>query len=60
MITIEDDRVRLVLEIYIEEIKRRGGKAPKVFRFLKKFSRIGESAERKLCKNLLTRIQKGL
>ena len=49
-----------VLEIYIEEIKRRGGKAPKVFRFLKKFSRIGESAERKLCKNLLTRIQKGL
>lgn len=49
-----------VLEIYIEEIKRRGGKAPKVFRFLKKFSRIGEPAERKLCKNLLARIQKGL
>jgi hypothetical protein len=49
-----------VLEIYIEEVKRRGGKAPKVFRFLKKFSRIGESEERKLCKNLLARIKKGL
>ncbi len=48
------------LEIYVEEVKRRGGKAPKVFRFLKKFSRIGESEERKLCKNLLARIKKGL
>jgi hypothetical protein len=49
-----------VLEIYIEEIKRRGGKAPKVFRFLSKFSREGEPTERKLCKNLLDRIKKGL
>ena len=49
-----------VLDIYIEEVKRRGGKAPKVFRFLKKFSRIGEAEERKLCKNLLARIKKDL
>jgi len=48
------------LEIYIEEVKRRGGKAPKVFRFLKKFSKIGEPEERKLCKNLLARIKKGI
>lgn len=48
------------LEIYIEEVKRRGGKAPKVFRFLKKFSNIGEPEERKLCKNLLARIKKGV
>lgn len=48
------------LEIYVEEVKRRGGKAPKVFRFLKKFSRIGEPEERKLCKDLLARIQNAL
>ncbi|MFC1654746.1 hypothetical protein ACFL2F_02975 [Myxococcota bacterium] len=48
-----------VLEIYVEEVKRRG-KAPKVLRFLNKFSRIGEAEERKLCKNLLARIKKGL
>jgi hypothetical protein len=47
-----------VLEIYLEEVKRQGGKAPKVMKFLKKFSRIGEAEERKLCRSILTRIAK--
>ncbi|MBW1810053.1 MAG: hypothetical protein JRJ87_17785 [Deltaproteobacteria bacterium] len=47
-----------VLQIYLEEVKRQGGKAPKVMKFLKKFSRIGEFAERKLCKSLLSLISK--
>ncbi len=46
------------LLIYLEEVKRRGGKAPKLMRFLKKFSRIGEPAERELCRKLAKQISK--
>lgn len=46
-------------DIYLAEVRRRG-KATKMMRFLKKFSRIGEPDERKLCKTLLERIQKAL
>lgn len=45
-------------EIYLEEVKRQDGKAPKMTAFLRKFSRIGESEERKLCNTLLSRIGK--
>jgi hypothetical protein len=46
-----------VLEIYRDEIKRQGGKAPKMKSFLKKFAKEGEAEERKLCRQLLKQIQ---
>lgn len=45
--------------LYLEEVGRRG-QAPKMVRFLKKFSKIGEPEERKLCKTLLGLIHKAL
>jgi hypothetical protein len=53
-----DPQSDTTLDIYLEEVKRKGGKAPKMTAFLKKFSRIGEGEERKLCKTLLSRIAK--
>ncbi|MBN2498682.1 MAG: hypothetical protein JXR96_29090 [Deltaproteobacteria bacterium] len=46
------------LAIYLEEVKRRGGKSPKVSAFLKKFSRQGEPVERALCGSILSQLQK--
>lgn len=46
------------LGIYLEEVKRRGGKAPIMLKFLKKFSRIGEPAEKKLCRELAAQIRR--
>ncbi len=46
------------LAVYFAEVKRRGGKAPKVIKFLKKFAREGEGPERKLCKDILAQFKK--
>jgi hypothetical protein len=46
-------------DIYLEEVKRRG-QAPRMKKFLRKFSRIGEQQERRLCKALLSRLEKTL
>ncbi|HUU00296.1 MAG TPA: hypothetical protein VM425_02515 [Myxococcota bacterium] len=54
----KDMRADKSLKIYLEEVKRRGGKAPKMLKFLGKFSRIGEPAERKLCRELAAQINK--
>ncbi len=41
------------VKLYLEELERRGGKAPKLQAFLRKFASIGEAEERKLCRALL-------
>lgn len=46
------------LAVYFEEVGRRGGKAPKVEKFIKKFSRQGEGPEKDLCKGLLAQFRK--
>ena len=46
------------LAAYFAEVKNRGGKAPKVKKFLKTFSREGEGPERQLCKNILKQFSK--
>ena len=48
-----------VLGLWAQEVARRGRKSPKVQAFLRKFSRQGEGAERKLCKRILQRMRKG-
>ncbi len=46
------------VKIYLEEAKRRGGKAPKLEKFLRKFSRIGEPEEKSICRKLHTALKK--
>ena len=46
------------VKLYLEEFERRGGKAPKLEAFLKKFASIGEPEEQKLCRVLLGLLKK--
>jgi hypothetical protein len=48
-----------VLDVLIEEIKRRGGKSPQLSMFLKKFIAEGEPAERQLCLAIQKRLEGG-
>jgi hypothetical protein len=52
---VKDLQADPALKLYFEELGRRGGSAPQLERFLKKFSKQGEPEERKLCRELLGR-----
>jgi len=52
---VKDLQADPALKLYFEELGRRGGAAPQVERFLRKFATQGEPEERQLCRDLLAR-----